>query len=178
MTAVNTDATLYDAQEANDPGNVAVYQKLAAGTTFYSGKVTALYSQLLSLTGGGTGDTVDFMRLPEGTIIVGGWFYFETGLGGTDNDTADLGIIYEASDGTDDIDCMCNGIDIYDGASVVVGLTGALPAGFTFMLGSDTVAFPYKVTGGTGTVQLISKAGAFVTAKDMKIMLLVILPGQ
>ena len=38
-------------------------------------------------------------------------------------------------------------------------------------------AAPYVVTGGIGTVQLINLTDAFVTAKDVKLVLFVIIPG-
>jgi hypothetical protein len=171
MTAVDTDGTLYNAQESGNPGNAPAMVTEAAGTTFFTGKLTAVYSELLSATAGGTGDTVSFMRLPEGTVILGGWLYFEDGLGADDGDLADLGVVYEASDGTDDVDCLLDGIDIYDGQTSPLAQE-ALPAGSIIQLGSTTTAFPYKVTGGIGTVQLITLTDAIVTAKDMKLCLL------
>ena len=175
MTAVDTDGSLYNQQEVY-AGDIGSFQTLANGTTFFSGKLTVLYSELLSATAGGTGDTVSFMKLPSGTVILGGWFFFEDGLGAGDGNTADLGIVYEDSDGTDDIDCLGDGIDIYDGQTAPVA-DAALPAGSLYHLGQTTTAFPYKVTGGIGTVTLTTLAGAIVTAKDMKLCLHVILPG-
>jgi hypothetical protein len=116
------------------------------------------------------------MKLPENAVILGGWLYCEDGLGAGDGNTADLGVVYEASDGTDDVDCLLDGIDIYDGQTDPIGVN-ALPAGTMWTIGQTTTAFPYKVTGGVGTVQLITKSAAIVTAKDMKLCLFVILPG-
>jgi len=179
MTAANTDGTLYAQEVASQPNDGdAAYQKLAAGTTFFSGKMYALYSQCLSATAGGAGDTVSFMKLPKGTVILGGWFYFEDGLGADDDDSADLGIVYEAGDGTDDIDALGDGIDIYDGNTAPVAVNAAIPAGSFYPMGITTTVFPYKVTGGVGTVTLTTLTDAIVAAKDMKICLYVILPGK
>jgi hypothetical protein len=108
-------------------------------------------------------------------MIVGGWLYWETGLGGTDGELADLGVVYEAGDGTDDVDALLDGIDVYDGATAPAPLA-ALPTGSIMLIGTDVGAFPYKVTGGWGTVRLTSVTGDFVTAKDVKLLLYVIYP--
>jgi len=177
MTAVDTDGSLYNNQEDNYGVARPTFQTLAGGTTFFQGKVVAMYSECLAATAGGTGDTVSFMKLPPGTVILGGWFFFEDGLGAGDGNTADLGIVYEDSDGTDDIDCLGDGIDIYDGNTAPVAILQAVPTGSVYYIGQTTTAFPYKVTGGIGTVTLTTLAAAIVTAKDMKICLYVILPG-
>jgi hypothetical protein len=176
MTAVDTDGTLYDAREANDPGGVSVYQQFAE-TTYMTGQVVALYSELLSHdAGGGTGDTISYMKLPPGTFIVGGWFYVENGLQ-ADNKLSNLGIIYEDGDGTDNDEALLQNIDCYDGATGLTAGLGALPAGNLYMIGKDCTTVPYKVTGGIGTVTLTTEDSALVTAKDTKLCLYVIWPG-
>jgi len=136
--------------------------------------MVALYSELAAVTGSGAvGDYIDFMKLPQNTVIVGGFMYIENGLGG-DNETVSLGIIYEDSDGTDDPNALVELADVYDGATAVVGQVAALPAGFNYFLSSANV--PYKVTGGVGTVRLTSNTDALDTNKDSKVILYVILP--
>lgn len=174
MTAVSSDGTLYDAQEAANPGNAPALWTMDSTLNYGVGKMTVLWSRMASVTGGGAGDTIHFMRLPPGTLIVGGWLYTEDGLQ-ADNSTADLGIVYEASDGTDDVDCLLDGIDTNDGADTP-GLA-AFPAGTIQKVGHDIAAFPYLVTGGIGTVQLYANTSAFVTAKDSVLVLYVVLPG-
>jgi hypothetical protein len=174
--ATDTDASLYNAQEVSNPGNARVMMVEGAGTTYFTGHMTCLYSECLSATAGAINDTISFMRLPPGTIIVGGWLYWEDGLSATDNALGDLGVVYEASDGTDDVDCIFDGLDIYDGQTAPLALP-ALPAGSLMPVGATTTAFPYVVTGGIGTVQLINLTDAFVAAKDVKLCLYVILPG-
>ena len=176
MTAVDTDGTLYAGQVANDPDAVAVYQQFAAGTTFFSGEVVALYSECLAATAGGSGDTVSFMKLPAGTIIVGGWMYIEDGLQ-ADNKLSNLGIIYEDGDGTDNDEALIQNIDCYDGATGIATILQALPTGALYLIGQDATTVPYKVTGGIATVTLTTEDAVLVTNKDMKLCLYVIWPG-
>ena len=175
MTAVDTDGTLYDAREANDPGGVSVYQQFAE-TTYITGQVVALYSECLAMTAGGTGDSCSFMKLPSGTFIVGGWLYIENGLQ-ADNKLSDLGVVYEDGDGTDDVNCLIQNIDCYDGATGIVSGTEALPTGNLYHIGKDATLVPYKVTGGIGTVTLTTQDALVVTNKDLKLCLYVIWPG-
>ena len=178
MAATAYDASFLDFQETWSEGGDAkdmAFQHVI-GTNYGMGKVTAIWSEEDSVAGGGAvGDTLDFFKLPDGTLIVGGWLYTEDGFGGSDGELADLGVIYEDSDGTDDADCLIDGADIYDGADGV-GTIDALPAGTLHKVGSDVAAFPYKVDGGWGTVRLTAMSGDFVTAKDVKLVLYVILP--
>jgi hypothetical protein len=182
MTAVTFDASLLDYQETIDSNAKQLVFKHevegGSGQNYGVGRMTALYSEEDSVAaGGGANDKVDFMKLPPGTLIVGGWLYVENGFCATDNALANVGITYEDSDGTDDVDCLVAGIDTYDGASVTVGQVSSLPTGFTYQLGvTNTGAFPYLVTGGWGTVRLTQATAAIVTAKDVKICLYVILP--
>jgi hypothetical protein len=177
MTAVASDASLYDYQESIVSNAKALVAKTetkgGASQNYGQGKMSVLYSEIASITGGGAGDTIDFMKLPPGTLIVGGDLYTEDGLQ-ADNSTADLGVIYEDGDGTDDGDALCDGIDTNDGADS--GTTDALPAGSYHMVGQDVAKFPYLVTGGWGTVRLLANTSAFVTAKDIKLVLFVVLP--
>jgi hypothetical protein len=124
------------------------------------------YSHIASLAGGGEQfDYVYLMKLPKGAYIVGGWLYTEDGLG-DDNDVADLGIVYENGDGTDDEDCLIDGLDVYDGADTVA--IPALPAGSIHLIGTDVEAFPFGPLEGEGTVKLTNMTGDFKTAKDVK----------
>ncbi len=178
MTAVADDASLYDYQESIVSNAKALVHKTetAGGSSqnYGQGKMTVLYSELAAVTGsGGAGDTIDFMKLPPGTLVVGGWLYTEDGFG-ADNVTIDLGVAYEDSDGTDDTDAFIDAVDVYDGATGD-GKLDALPAGNLWKVGSDVAAFPYLVTGGWGTVRLTSSA-ALITSKDCKLVLQVIMP--
>lgn len=175
MAATDTDGTLYDLQEVSNPNSAKAFT-FENGTNAYTGKMVAMYSVCTSATAGAAGDTISFMKLPPGAVIIGGWMYWEDGLGADDGDLADLGVVYEASDGTDDVDCIADGLDIYDGQTSPVAQE-ALPAGSMISLPTDVAAMPYVVTGGVGTVQLLSLTDAFVTAKDVHLMLYVILPG-
>lgn len=177
MATVADTATLYDEQASDGlrPFNDEYY-KLSQffGADYAIGPVQAMYSELASFAaGGGAGDTIQFMKLPNGTYILGGWLYTEDGLI-ADTNSADLGVVYEDGDGTDDVDCLADGIDVFDGADS--GGTPALPAGSIHQLPQDVLVAPYKVDGGVGTVELLSIGSAFVTAKDVKLMLLVVFP--
>ena len=176
MTAVDTEGTLYVQQEAYGPYGGG-YKTEGQVVTFAMGKAVVLYSQLLAATAGGTGDTVSFMKLPVGTIILDGQLYIENGLGGTDDDTASLGIIYEDGDGSDDSTILNAAFDIYDGADTAPLGVAALPTGFMYYLPQHNAGFPYIVAGGIGTVTLTTLDGAIVTAKDMKLWLTVLIPG-
>jgi hypothetical protein len=177
MPAVNDTATLYDAQIAVEMPDRLMKMMDLSGADYAMGPLDCLYSELAAHAGSGAaGDTIQFMRLPPGTLIVGGWLYWEDGLGADDNDAADLGIIYEDGDGTDNADCLADGIDIYDGEAATGGALEALPTGSWYPLGSDFEVFPYKVTGGWGTVTLTSVTDAFITNKDVKVILYCILP--
>jgi len=178
MTAVNTDGTLYTAQEANDPDGVAVYQQFTQGTNYFSGPATVLFSQCLAMTAGGTGDTRSFMKLPKGTVILGGWLFLEDGLQ-ADNKLCNLGVIYEGGETgtTDNDECLLANLDCFDGATGLISVNAALPTGSWWPIGQDTTTVPYVVTGGVGTVMLTTEDALVVTSKDLKLMLIVILPG-
>ena len=168
------DASFLDYQETLDSGAKFLAFQHVKGSNYGMGKVTAVWSEEDSVAGGGgASDTLDFMKLPPGTIVVGGWLYAEGGLG-ADNVTAQLGVVYEDSDGTDDEDAFIDAFDIYDAATGSGKITG-LPTGTHWKVGGDVEAFPYVVDGGWATVQLIA-SGALVTAKDCKLILYVILP--
>lgn len=158
MAIKSDNASLYAAQ-------VAVPLTKQQPTVF-GGRLRVAYSYIASLTGGGEQyDYVNLMKLPAGAVIVGGWLYTEDGLG-DDNDVADLGIIYEKGDGTDDGDALIDGIDVYDGATGD-GKLDALPAGNIWLIGSDVEVFPYTCTH-EATVRLTNMTGDFKTAKDIK----------
>lgn len=177
MATVADTASLYDEQAVGGsrPFNSEYYHlSQFFGADFAIGPVQAIYSELASLTGGGgAGDTVQFMKLPDGTYILGGWIYTEDGLI-ADGNSADLGVIYEDGDGTDDDDCLAEDLDVFDGADT--GGTPAVPAGSVHALPQSLTPQPYKVDGGVGTVTLTSVGDAFVTAKDVKLCLYVVFP--
>ncbi len=178
MTNYSTDASLLDYQKTIDANaKQLVFKHEVEGgdnQTFGMGRMTVAYSELESATAGdAAGDMIKFGKLPPGTLVVGGWLYTEDGLV-ADNSTIDLGILYEDGDGTDDLDAFIDGADAYDGADT--GAVPALPAGSLHVVGSDVATFPYLVTGGWGTVQLITLTTQIVTAKDVKLWLYVILP--
>ena len=109
MAAVADNATLYTEQLVDGlrPFNNEYY-KLSQffGADYAIGPMCAMFSELATVTGGGgAGDTVDLMKLPNGTYILGGWIYTEDALI-ADTNSADLGVIYEDGDGTDDADCL------------------------------------------------------------------------
>jgi hypothetical protein len=172
--ATDSHATLMTAQEVTDPNDTGAYQMMT-GTGYAMGKVVGIYSSIASATAGAANDTISFCKLKEGTIILAGWLYTEDGLSATDGALGDLGVVYEASDGTDDADALLDGIDIYDGA--IGAMADALPAGVVFPIPNDMAAAPYVVTGGVGTVQLINLQDALVASKDVKLVLFVIIPG-
>ena len=178
MTNYTTDASLLTYQETIDANAKQLVFKHevegGSGQNYGMGKMTVLYSELASATAGdAAGDTVHFFKLPPGTLVVGGWLYTEDGLV-ADNSTLDLGVVYEDGDGTDDVDAFIDGADGFDGADT--GAIPGLPAGSMHIVGSDVATFPYLVTGGWGTVQLITITTQIVTAKDIKLWLYVILP--
>lgn len=176
MAIVGDTGTLYDAQAAAAMPSRLVKMMDLAGADYAMGQMHVLYSELASHAGSGqAGDYIDYFKLPPGTLIVGGWYYWEDGLGADDNDLADLGIKYEDGDGTDDLDALLDGIDIYDGQTSPLAQE-ALPAGSVMPVGTDIEVFPYKVTGGWGTVRLTSVTDALIAAKDTKLVLYVILP--
>jgi hypothetical protein len=172
--AVNDTATLYDAQIAAEmPGRLVRMMDLS-GADYAMGKMHVLYSELASfVAGGAAGDTIQFFKLPPGTYIMGGYLYTEDGFH-ADASTADLGVVYEDGDGTDDVDALADGLDTNDGADT--GAIPALPAGSIHFLCQDVEVAPYQVTGGWGTVTLTALTSAFVTAKAVKLILYVILP--
>jgi hypothetical protein len=173
MAIIPDTGTLYDAQAAAEMPPRLVKMMDLAGADYAMGQLHCLYSELASFAAGGqAGDYIDYFKLPPGTLIVGGWFYWEDGLGGADNDAADLGIVYEDGDGTDDVDALCDGLDIYDGQTSPLAVQEALPTGSWMPVGTDVEVFPYKVA----TVRLTSVSAALVTAKDTKLVLYVILP--
>jgi hypothetical protein len=178
---VETDASLLDYQETIDANaKQLVFKhetKGGSGQNYGMGVMKVLYSELASATAGdnGAGDTINFFKLPPGTLVVGGWLYCEDGLGNTDGDLADLGVIYEDGDGTDDVDAFLDGADIYDGQTSPLAQE-ALPAGSRYHIGADVAVFPYLVTGGWGSVKLTTVTNVIVTAKDVKLCLFVILP--
>jgi hypothetical protein len=158
MAVVTDNASLYAAQIATP----LTKQQPSA----FSGRMRVAYSYIASLTGSGeAGDYVNLMKLPAGAVIVGGWLYTEDGLG-DDNDVADLGIYYDDAAGTDDVDALIDGIDVYDGATGD-GKLDALPAGNIWLIGSDIAAFPYTCTH-EATVVLTNTSGDFKSAKDIK----------
>lgn len=176
MAAKTDDATLYAQQEAlGFPARWEERSIATGASAYYAGKMFCFHSRIAAVTGGGAaGDKIQFMKLPKGAVIVGGWLYVENGLG-VDGELADLGVYYEDSDGTDDADCLIDGLGVFDGADGV-GTVTALPAGTLHIVGSDLEVFPYKVTGGWGTVTLTSLSGDFITNKDVALTLYVIMP--
>lgn len=177
MAAVADNATLYTEQLVDGlrPFNNEYY-KLSQffGADYAIGPMCAMFSELATVTGGGgAGDTVDLMKLPNGTYILGGWIYTEDALI-ADTNSADLGVIYEDGDGTDDADCLAEDLDVFDGADT--GGSPAVPAGSIHLLPNAVSTTPYKVDGGVGTVRLTSVGAAFAADKDIKICLFVVFP--
>ena len=177
MTAVDTDGSLYDAQEAAGlPSGNMFHQDRTEGTTFFVGPLSFVYSEVLSAGVGGTGDTLSLMKLPNGTVILDGWVFVEDGLQAA-NKLSNLGIIYEDGDGTDNDEALIQNMDLSDGATGTIADLDALPAGALWILPQDCTNLPYKVTGGVGTVTLTTEDSAFIASKDFKICLMVIMPG-